>query len=79
VFPLNIVCKSLTPLALSRQSTSSRICAKKKIPRVCKAASHHSDMPETSMKCGFYACVCLVDGATRARAKHASSAVFKAE
>jgi hypothetical protein len=36
-------------------------------------------MPETSMKCGFIACVYLLDGATRARAEHASSAVSKAE
>ena len=79
MFPLNIVCKSLTRLALSRQSISLHSCAKKNFSRAYEVASHHSCRSETSIKCGFLAYLYLVDGVMRARADHASSAVSEAE
>jgi hypothetical protein len=43
------------------------------------AAARISHIAKTSMKCGFLACVYLVDFAARERAEHAAAAFPKAE
>jgi len=53
--------------------------ARKEFPRTRKAAPHNTSMAETSMKCGFLACVYLLDVAQRARGDGAPFAFSKAE
>jgi hypothetical protein len=58
---------------------SLRMHARKKFSRARKAAQHHTYIAETSMKCGFLACVYLIDCQARAGVGRASSAFSEAE